>query len=121
MNINIIVDGKTINVGGGYPISALWGYDEKTPGRTHCCLFSGSASETIEGTSVWLQGSEYVIGHRRYDLSSGFVLAATLTPKFTIIPRLRLAVGKEIEILRDKNGNPINHFWPILKQIGNSN
>jgi len=70
--------------------------------------------DDIKGHDVLVTGVAYGINHRKYDLSSGYALKVRLTPKNILIPYLRIAKGKEIEILKDKNGIPNNAYWPII-------
>ena len=118
MNISIVLSDNTcIKPGQRIPISAIQTVKELISlDKISYHWFPGSSNDEIEGQNVLVVGKEYIIGHRHYDLSSGYGLSVKLSPKSTLIPRLRKAVGKEIEIFRDKNGLPINQYWPIIEQ-----
>jgi len=119
MDISIVLlNDKQVNSGQRIPVSAMHtGKELIPPERSSCYLFPGSPSDEIEGKDILIFGKEYIIGHRRYDLASGYAIRARLTPKLTLIPRLRKAVGKETEIIRDSNKFPANEYWPVIERI----
>lgn len=119
MDINLILpDNSQVYAGRGVPATTMHsGRDLLPKGRNFCHWFPGSPSDDIEGTDVLITAKEYVIGKRRYDLQSGYAIVARLTPKFTLVPRLRKAVSRETEAIRDADGNPINEYWPVLRRI----
>lgn len=80
---------------------------------------SAQPDDDLEGRDVLVSGKEYAVGHRRYDLSSGYALKVKLTPNNILVPLLRKARGKETEVTRDRNGFPSNEYWPIVVRIWN--
>ena len=115
MKISIYLKNMKISSGKTIPSSVICKGQEFIPeGYKYLRLVQGQSSDKIEGEDVLITGISYGIGQRRYDLSSGYAIEAKLTSKNLLIPKLRKAEGKEIEITHDKNGMPNNVFWPIV-------
>ena len=83
------------------------------------------AQETVDGTSVIIQGESYFIGRREYPLCGQYGIKAVATSD-GIVPLLRIAKSKERtisqKITRDRFGQvdisgPENECWPILERI----
>ncbi len=117
MEINIVTEkNETIYSGQGLPIEALFTGRHLIPaGRERCALLQATPDEE-PGEEVVIFGNEYIVAKRHYNLSAGYGILATLTPKMTLVPKLRKAVGKETGIIKRK-GIPANDYWPIVVSL----
>ncbi len=117
MEINIYLEDRKVSAGKSLPVEAICGGQEHLPeGRKFFHWAPGQPDDDIEGEDILVTGIEYGIGHRRYDLSSGYALKVRLTPKNVLIPYLQKAQGREIEVIK-KNGISANAFWPLVVRI----
>jgi len=111
---------KTRQVTPGYSLPSCCIIRDKdiAPGRRYFKLHKGKSDlSEIDGKDVLITGLEYIIGHRRYDLQAGFGLKARLTSNFTLIPHLRQARGREVNITKDPNGVGNNGHWPAITML----
>jgi hypothetical protein len=115
MEISILLKDNKITTGKGLPIEAICKGQKFLPtGKKFLYWAPAQPEDDIEGHEILVTGTSYIIAHRQYDLESGYAIKATLTPKNVVIPKLRVARGKEIGVIKDQNNQPINGYWPII-------
>lgn len=118
MKIEIIDnEDQKISPGNSFLSNAIRRDTDTCPDRESFRLMPGKSDlSNIEGKPCIITGKEYIIGRRRYNLS-GYGLKGIVTPEFTVIPELRKSFGKEIKVLKDKDGNGICGRWPVIELI----
>jgi hypothetical protein len=137
MQIGIATNDRLVYCGKSLQSISIQKPETLAPNRNWFKLMPGKIDiEDIEGTDVLILGEKYVIGNRKYPLE-GYAISARLTPEFTLVPHLRLAVGKEVKIhkaayknklpeamqnwpaaeldaLMTEKGIEDNPFWPVI-------
>lgn len=114
----ILTTDRRVNPGRSIPSSHIKRPDNVHPHRNWFTLMPGTQDpDEVEGTEILITGKQYVLFNRRYDLGAGYGIVAKLTPDMQVTPLLRRAVGKEVDVIKDKNNFGINGLWPILEQV----
>ena len=115
MQIDISHDSKVFSPGKQMPIDVLVGKD--IPSSRKTCVLSMASPQEANGIPVLLTGEEYIINNKHYNLSAGYGIKATLTPNFTVVPKLRKSVSKEVNVIRSKTGIGICEYWPVVIRL----
>lgn len=112
MQIGIIAGDRVIRTSRSVPSAFVQRPKDSAKGRKWFKLDQGMIDlSNTEGTEVHITGAEYIVGKQRYPLQ-GYAVLARLTPDFRLVPHLRIAVGREIKLVKDESGG--NAFWPVI-------
>ena len=123
MQIDIVTnENHRAVVGRSLPSSAVIRKEDTYTDRRYFKLMSGlSDFSDMEVQDCLLIGTEYIINNRRYDLASGYAIKAKVTPAFQVIPELRKAKGREINVIKDEDGRGILDRWPVIVRVWSEN
>jgi hypothetical protein len=114
MQVGIVTKDRVIRTNRSVPSPFVQRPENVAKGRKWFKLDQGTIDlDDTEGTEVHITGTEYIVGKRRYPLQ-GYAVLARLTPDFRLVPHLRIAVGREIQLVKDESGG--SAFWPVIVQ-----